>query len=139
MTATDGTLRPAAVCHALLAALTAAEGRTRKRKRDQTPDAIGLAVKRALLECVVHADPDSGDFEDWLLRYTQAAGGRAPGAVLAMARAVLDEWRLAHAMGDFAKWLERGAPSADAEGVTPCRSPSDAERLQFAPIFPRSG
>jgi hypothetical protein len=26
-----------------------------------------------------------------------------------MARTVLDEWRLAHAMRDFAVWLENGA------------------------------
>ena len=39
-------VRPAEVCAALLAALEAAEGRRRSRKRDQTPDAIGLAIKR---------------------------------------------------------------------------------------------
>ena len=38
--------RPAEVCKALLAALDAADGRRRKRKRDQTPDGIGLAIKR---------------------------------------------------------------------------------------------
>ena len=35
-------------------------------------------------------------------------------AVLAMARAVLDEWRLAHSMRDFKAWLDHGAPSDDA-------------------------
>src|SRR2546425_831530 len=43
------TLRPAEICKALLAALEAAEGRTRKRKRDQTPDTIGLSIKRSVL------------------------------------------------------------------------------------------
>jgi hypothetical protein len=33
-----------------------------------------------------------------------------------MARAVLEEWRLAHLMGDFKTWLDRGAPSDDADG-----------------------
>ena len=42
-------LRPADVCRALLAALDASDGRRRKRKRDQTADAIGLALKRTLL------------------------------------------------------------------------------------------
>ena len=49
--------RPADVCRALLAALEASEGRRRKRKRDQTADAIGLAVKRDLLQRVVEDDP----------------------------------------------------------------------------------
>ena len=38
------TLRPRQVCAALLSALQAAEGRRRSRKRDQTPDAIGLSI-----------------------------------------------------------------------------------------------
>jgi len=36
-------LRPAVVCGQLLAALAASDGRRRRRKRDTTPDAIGLA------------------------------------------------------------------------------------------------
>jgi hypothetical protein len=50
-------LRPAEVCRALLAALDASEGRRRRRKRDTTPDAIGLAIKRCLLEQAVREDP----------------------------------------------------------------------------------
>src|SRR5690606_22702639 len=42
--------RPADFCRGLLAALDASEGRRRRRKRDTTPDAIGLAIKRELLE-----------------------------------------------------------------------------------------
>jgi hypothetical protein len=85
------------------------------RKRDQTPDAIGLAVKRQLLDRVIAEDPDSADLEEWLLRYAHRhEGGTFGGAVSAMARAVLDEWRLAHTMQDFAAWLELGAPSDDA-------------------------
>jgi hypothetical protein len=61
------TFRPADVCRALLAALEASEGRRRKRKRDQTPDAFGLAVKRALLQRAVEDDPQPEAFEEWLL------------------------------------------------------------------------
>ena len=42
---------------------------------------------------------------------------RAPelaGPALAMARAVFEEWRLAHTLRDFKLWLEQGAPSDDA-------------------------
>jgi len=109
-------LRPADVCKALLAALEAAEGRRKRRKRDQTPDAIGLAVKREVLERVVEDDPAPEMFEGWLLSYAQKSEGKhSAGAVSAMARAVLDEWRLAHSLGDFKAWLDRGAPSDDAD------------------------
>jgi len=108
--------RPADVCRALLAALEASEGRRKKRKRDQTPDAIGLAVKRDLLEHVVQDDPDADGFEGWLMSYSHNCQGvYSSGAASAMARAVLDEWRLAHSMGDFKAWLDRGAPSDDAD------------------------
>ena len=110
-------LRPADVCRALLAALDGAEGRRRKRKRDQTPDAIGLSVKRQLLEHVVQENPDPGMFESWLLNYSQ--GKDCSGAVAAMARSVLEEWRLAHSMGEFRVWLEEGAPSDDAKDENP--------------------
>jgi hypothetical protein len=106
------TLRPARVCRALLAALDASDGRSRARKRDQTPDSIGLALRRELLERVVRDDPDPQAFEQWLLDHVEASP--APGAVRAMALAVLEEWRLAHRMESFAAWLEQGAPSADA-------------------------
>ena len=104
--------RPADVCRALLAALEGAEGRRKKRKRDQTPDGI----KREILERVVQDDPDSDMFEGWLLNYSQKSeSNHSSGAVSAMARAVLDEWRLAHSMRDFKAWLDRGAPSDDAD------------------------
>jgi hypothetical protein len=107
-------LRPAAVCQALLAALDAAEGRRRRRKRDQTPDAIGLAAKRELLERAVKEDPQPGAFEDWLARYAGENPAAAP-----MALAVLEEWRLAQALPQFVDWLERGAPSDDAALTRP--------------------
>jgi hypothetical protein len=108
-------LRPADVCRALLAALEASEGRRRKRKRDQTPDAFGLAVKRDLLQQAVEDDPEPEAFEAWLLNYPATCKARElVGPAFAMARAVFEEWRLAHASGEFRLWLEQGAPSDDA-------------------------
>jgi hypothetical protein len=113
-------LRPAHVCKALLAALEAADGRRRKRKRDQTPDTIGLSIKRSLLEHVVQDDPSPEAFEAWLLDYPRrCATLESSGAALAMARSVLEEWRLAHASNDFRVWLEEGAPSDDAKDEKP--------------------
>lgn len=114
------TLRPARVCTTLLAALDASEGRSRARKRDQTPDSIGLAIRRTLLEQAAHDDPEPEAFERWLLDHVEASA--APGAACAIARAVLDEWRLAHRMESFAAWLEQGAPSEDARAVLPSGS-----------------
>jgi len=108
--------RPAVICKALLGALEASEGRRRRRKRDQTPDAIGLSVKRQILERVVQDDPDPEAFEGWLLHFSQQHESmHSAGAVSAMARVVLEEWRLAHSMSDFKAWLDRGAPSDDAD------------------------
>jgi hypothetical protein len=108
--------RPAEVCAALLAALEASEGRRRSRKRDQTPDAIGLTVKRNLLKRAVEDDPNPEEFEEWLLNCALPCGSpESSGAVSAMARAVFEEWRLVHHMSEFKVWLDRGAPSDDAD------------------------
>ena len=124
------TLRPADLCRGLLAALEASDGRRRRRHRDTAPDAIGFRIKRELLEAAVQDDPDPDAFEAWLLGRCLAAdaavrgdnghgaasgGAVAPsmGAVRAIARDVLTEWRLAEAAPDFARWLASGAPSED--------------------------
>ena len=107
----QSTLRPAEVCKALLSALEASEGRRRRRKRDQTPDGIGLTFKRELLVQAVKDDPEPEAFEEWLLNYS--ASHESAGGIFAMARAVFEEWRLAHSMGEFKSWLEQGAPSDD--------------------------
>jgi hypothetical protein len=116
----ESTLRPAAVCKALLAALEASEGRRRKRKRDQTPDDIGLTFKRELLEQAVSDDPEPEAFEEWLLNYT--AIHDSAGGIFAMAQAVFEEWRLSHSMDEFKSWLEQGAPSDDATDGSPPRA-----------------
>jgi hypothetical protein len=109
------TTRPATFCRELLAALEASEGRRRRRKRDTTPDAIGLRIKRDLLEDAVAADPEPAAFEGWLLGRCLAAGGEA-GATRAMALEVLAEWRLVADVPAFAAWLDAGAPSEDRSG-----------------------
>ena len=108
--------RPAFVCQALLSALEASEGRRRRRKRDTTPDAIGLNIKRTLLEQAVAEDPDPKIFEQWLLNRAVAIDGeiQSPGAVAAMARDVYDEWRMVQCQDNFRDWLAHGAPSEDA-------------------------
>ena len=107
-------IRPAQVCQALLAALEASEGQRKRRKRDQAADAIGLAVKRGLLERAVEDDPEPEAFEAWLLNYSQTCvAAELAGPASAMARTVFDEWRLAHSLKEFSVWLNQGAPSAD--------------------------
>jgi hypothetical protein len=107
-------IRPTQVCKALLAALEASEGQRKRRKRDQTPDAIGLTVKRILLERAVEDDPEPEAFEEWLVNYSQTrVVAELAGPASAMARSVFDEWRLAHSLENFRTWLNQGAPSAD--------------------------
>jgi hypothetical protein len=109
--------RPAVVCRELLHALDASEGRRKRRKRDTTPDAIGLRVKRDLLERAVAADPDPTTFEAWLLEQCDRTGGNE-GGVRAMALSIFEEWRLAHDAESFRDWLTQGAPSDDASADT---------------------
>ncbi|HXF96730.1 MAG TPA: hypothetical protein VNI61_11585 [Gemmatimonadales bacterium] len=106
-------MRPRDFCRELLAAVDASEGRRKKRRRDTTPDAIGLEIKRDLLERVIAADPAAEDFESWL--HQQCLGApQGEGGVRAMALSILEEWRLAHQTDAFRDWLARGAPSDDA-------------------------
>lgn len=108
----SGLLRPAEVCRRLLAALEATEGRRRRRKRNTTPDSLGMAIKQQLLEEAVRDDPDPDSFEGWLLSRC-AAGGGPDGPVRAMALDILADWRLARSSTEFRSWLEHGAPSDD--------------------------
>ena len=108
-----GRPRPAEFCRQLLAALEASEGRQRRRKRDTTPDSIGTAIKRDLLERAIEDDPAWEAFEHWLYARALAAGA-ASGAVRAMALNILEEWRLAAASPALSLWLEAGAASDDA-------------------------
>lgn len=106
-------MRPAEICSQLLAALDASEGRRRKRRRDTTPDSIGMALKRSILEETVRQDPEPDGYEAWLLERCLTSG-EATGPMRAMALDVLSEWRMAQDSTVFRRWLEHGAPSDDA-------------------------
>lgn len=107
-------LRPATICRQLLGALDGSEGRRKKRKRNTTPDGIGLGIKRDLLEQATVDDPDPDAFEGWLLEQILAAGPLV-GATRAMALEIVDEWRMALAADGFRDWLAEGAPSDDTD------------------------
>jgi hypothetical protein len=107
--------RPGAFCRQLLDAAEASEGRRRRRTRDTTPDAIGLGLKRGLLERAIRDDPEPEAFEAWLMARCLEAGP-ASGPIRAMAQGLLEEWRLAAQPVGFREWLHRGAPSDDAAG-----------------------
>ena len=110
-----GLPRPARLCRELLAALTASDGRRRRRMRDTRPDTIGLGIKRALLERAIAEDPEPDAFEGWLLeRCFESACTVSVGATRAMALSILDEWRLVGADPAFRAWLGAGARSDDA-------------------------
>jgi hypothetical protein len=105
-------LRPATFCQELLVALEASEGRRRRRKRNTSADAIGLTIKRELLEQAIADDPEPDDFEGWLLERTLRAGAGS-GGVRAMAIGIWDEWKLAASGDGYGAWLADGAPSDD--------------------------
>jgi hypothetical protein len=111
-----GTLRPGLFCQYLINALAASEGRRRRRKRDTTPDAIGMAVKRALLERAAAEDPEPEAFDAWLLERVLEAP--ASGPVQAMCAEIRDEYIVAALDPAFGTWLASGAYSADADDET---------------------
>src|ERR671911_2880677 len=76
----DAALRPAVVCQQLIQATDASEGRRKRRKRDTTPDSLGMEVKRELLEAVIADDPNPDAFEAWLFARVQVSGRLAGGA-----------------------------------------------------------
>lgn len=120
-------LAPAQFCRELLGALDASEGRRRRRRRDTTPDAIGLEIKRALLEEVIGAEPPAEEFEAWLLERCLDAGV-SNGPLRAMALSIWDEWRLAMTTDEFREWLAAGAPSDDREPADPAQAPVPLRR-----------
>ncbi len=109
--------RPGLFCRYLLKALEAAEGQTRRRKRDQAPDKLGLSIKRDLLERAAEADPEPDRFEGWLMEQIVRASGAGP--VRAMCEQIFLEYRMAALQPDFAEWLAAGAPSDDADPERP--------------------
>jgi len=115
MTTESAPLRPSALCTCLLRAMDASEGRRRRRQRDTTPDSIGFAMRRRLLDGVVAADPEAHGFEAFLISWGE--GEPASGPARAIALEVFEEWRLARSSPAFLRWLAAGAPSDDALGV----------------------
>jgi hypothetical protein len=107
-------MRPADICRELLETIEVSEGRRKRRVRDTTADSIGLQLKRTLLEEIVSADPEAGDFEGWLLERCLAEGP-SDGPMRAIALTIWEEWQLTRASGDFRRWLAEGAPSEDRE------------------------
>src|SRR5438105_15814771 len=108
----DDALTPAELCRGLLGALEGSEGRRKRRARNTTADAIGLEIKRTLLEAVVREAPATEDFEHWLMARCLAEGP-SDGPLRAMALSIWDEWRFAAATVGFRTWLANGAPSDD--------------------------
>lgn len=105
-------LRPAAFCEEVLVSLDASEGRRKRRKRDTSADAIGLEIKRDLLEQAIRDDPEPDDFEGWLLERCLTVGPGS-GGVRAMAMSIWDEWVMVRHSDGYREWLARGAPSDD--------------------------
>ena len=110
-------LRPAEFARRLLATLAASEGRRKRRKRNTTPNSIGLGIKHDLLDDTIAADPEPDDFEGWLLE--RALSAPASGPVRALCGEIFDEYRFAAADPGFKRWLAEGAPSADADSDNP--------------------
>jgi hypothetical protein len=102
--------RPSEFARLLLHALDVAAAASRRRKRDQQPDEVGLRLKRALLERMIAEDPDPEALGDWLL--DEILDGSATGPRRAVGADILGEYRLAAGDPSFARWLTQSASQA---------------------------
>lgn len=131
-------LAPVEFARHALEAIDASDGRRKRRKRDTTPDRIGLELKRGLLSGIAQDGPAAEDLEAWLLEATWRADDS--GATRAMCGEILDEYRSALASPTFREWLEQGAPSDDRDGAPgpacdaegPCAHPDHRRAQQLA-------
>src|SRR3954469_1244257 len=126
-------IAPGPFCALLLKALEAAEGQTRRRKRDQAPDRLGLAIKRDLLERAVASAPAPDDFEGWLVAQIGEASsdgsGHSAGSVRAMCEQIFLEYRMVRFQPELADWLAQGAPSDDSDRDGPRKRDRARDRL----------
>ena len=104
---------PGEFCRLALRMIDRAQARSRRRKRDQTPDDYGLGLKRELLQRGAEADPPAERFEAWL--HEQALATPVSGPVRAMCVEILEEYRVAQTLPGLGEWLLSGAPSAADE------------------------
>ena len=118
-------MRPAEFCRGLLVALEESEDRRRRRQRDTTADAIGLGIKRDLVEAAIADDPPPEDFERWLMdRCLAAAATVSEGAARAMAQEIFAEWRLLTWGASKGPHAPRGGSRRPGEAVTPLVNPT---------------
>lgn len=99
--------------------LGSGEAAPRTRARDQQADDAGLDLKRRVLAEIVARDPDAEEFEAALLAITDDLGPPS-GPTRAIARGILEEWRMA---GSSPGWV----PHLLGEAVAP-RRPTKGNR-----------
>jgi hypothetical protein len=77
----------------------------RQRLRSQTPDALGLELKRRLLQSVAALDPEPKDLDQALERLVNE--GNAPsGSLRALALSFRDEWQALPANPEWIEYLQ---------------------------------
>jgi hypothetical protein len=99
--------------------LTSGDLLPRQRVRNQTPDTIGLELKRRLLQSLVDLDPEPGKLDETLARLIEELGPPT-GPVRALAVSFRDEWQalpanpewLEHLRAEAASLVERGSGGA---------------------------
>src|SRR3989442_10032059 len=73
-----------------------------------------MSLKRRLLAEAIEQDPDPEAFDTWLLeRCLARAEAVSMGAMRAMARDVLEEWRVSSASARLPRLLRAGPPAPD--------------------------
>ena len=92
--------------------LTSGDLLPRQRLRNQTPDTLGLELKRRLLQALAELDPEPGKLDEALARLIDELGPPT-GPVRALAVSFRDEWQ---ALPANPEWIEHLKTEAARRG-----------------------
>jgi hypothetical protein len=101
-----------------LLVLSSGELSGRQRLRSQTPDQVGLALKRQLLERLASLDPEPGELEATLARLIDDLGPPS-GPIRALALSFRDEWQ---ALPANSEWVRHLRAEAERQADQGCKS-----------------
>jgi hypothetical protein len=87
----------------------------RQRLRSQTPDSIGLTLKRHLLGSLAALDPEPAELDNTLEGLIRK-GGTAAGPLRALALSFRDEWQALPANPQWIKFLQSESGDQNERG-----------------------
>ena len=95
--------------------LSSGELLPRQRLRSQTPDAVGLELKRRLLQSLADLDPEPTELDETLAHLVNE-GGASAGPLRALALSFRDDWQALPASPEWIEFLQSEAARQNERG-----------------------